>query len=72
MTTGRRALVALLQRTSGRFVAARIRVTASTVSRWASGQRTPSVAARRALFVTYGIPLHSWAERAPSPKRRTG
>jgi transcriptional regulator with XRE-family HTH domain len=57
---GRRALLALLQRTQGRYVAGRCRVSRTTVSRWASGSQRPSAAARAALERNYEIPASSW------------
>ena len=70
MTEGRRLLLALLQRTTARRVAARCSVSASTVSRWAAGATLPNERARRALAgaSSYGIPAESWA----SPRHPRG
>lgn len=56
MTEGRRALLAVLQRTTAAFVAARCGVTPSRISRWASGDGRPSAKARARLLHIYGIP----------------
>jgi transcriptional regulator with XRE-family HTH domain len=56
MTDGRRALLAVLQRTSAVYVAARCGVTPSRVSRWASGQGRPSPKARARLLHNYNVP----------------
>lgn len=58
--SGRRALLALLQHTQGRFVAARCRVSRSCVSEWAAGRKRPSARARSALERNYGIAPSSW------------
>lgn len=60
MTEGRRALLAVLQITKGRFVAARVPCARSRVSEWASGRTTPSARARAKLFASYGIAPESW------------
>jgi transcriptional regulator with XRE-family HTH domain len=57
---GRARLRAVLQRTRGIYVAARVGVAVSTVSRWASGQRRPTASHRARLHECYGIPLESW------------
>lgn len=69
-TAGRRALLVVLQRTRGAFVAARCRVTSAQVSRWASGHTRPSAAARALLWSSYGIPTDDWERPALSPPRR--
>lgn len=56
MTEGRRALLAVLQRTTAVYVAARCGVSPSRVSRWASGQGRPSARARARLRDNYRIP----------------
>lgn len=56
MTAGRRALLAVLQRTTTIYVAARCGVTPSRVTRWASGDGRPSARARARLRDNYGIP----------------
>lgn len=60
MTEGRRLLLLVLQRTTGRDVAARCRVTPCRVSAWISGRTKPSPAARAALERNYEIPPPSW------------
>lgn len=57
---GRRALLVLLQRTQGRFVAARCGVSPSCVSEWASGRKKPCARSRTALQANYGIPVEAW------------
>jgi len=59
-TRGRLLLIAVLQRSSGRFVAARCRVTPAAVSRWAGGSRSPTLEARSALALAYGLPVDAW------------
>lgn len=61
---GRRSLLAVLQRTTAREVAARCRVSPSRVSEWASGLTSPSPDARRALERAYGISVPSWDVRS--------
>jgi transcriptional regulator with XRE-family HTH domain len=68
MTAGRYALLAVLQRTSARFVAGRCNVDPSVVSRWASGDSTPSQTMRNRLAEVYGIAPASWD--APRAVRR--
>lgn len=58
--SGRRLLLAVLQRTRGIYVAARCRVHPSRVSRWVSGEDVPSPKARELLFANYGIPVDAW------------
>lgn len=58
--TGRRALLAVLQRTTLEYVAARCGVSRRTVGRWASGIRTPDPVRRAALQRNYGIAPESW------------
>jgi transcriptional regulator with XRE-family HTH domain len=60
MTLGRRALLRVLQATTGREVAVRCGVAAGTVSRWASAARLPAPPARSALARSYGISERSW------------
>ena len=60
MNPGRRALLAVLQRTAGVEVAARCGVAKSRVSSWASGASLPSPRARLALERNYGITRASW------------
>lgn len=62
---GRRLLLAVLQRTSAREVAARCRVAHSCVSEWSSGDAAPSQRPRLSLAEIYGIPRDAW-ERLPS------
>lgn len=62
MTQGRRSLLALLQLTSGREVAARCHVSPSSVSQWASGNKNPAKATRESLERQYGIRAESWTD----------
>lgn len=64
MTPGRAALLAVLQRTQAQYVAARLGVSPSRVSEWASGKATPSPAARRQLASIYLINERSWSPEA--------
>jgi hypothetical protein len=59
-TRGRRSLIALLQITTGREVAARCRVSPSCVSEWAGGTKSPGPASRAKLAELYGINPASW------------
>jgi transcriptional regulator with XRE-family HTH domain len=68
MTPGRALLIRVLQRTRGRYVAARCQVTPAAVSRWVSGVYTPSARAKKHLAVNYGIPLDAWEIRRPSTR----
>lgn len=60
MTRGRRLLLALLQITTAREVAARCRVTPSCVSKWVSGEKTPGPRARVKIADLYGIAPEAW------------
>ncbi len=60
VSRGRRSLLAVLQRTTALEVAARCGVTQPTVSRWASGEKNPSAAARLRLAAAYGITPAAW------------
>jgi transcriptional regulator with XRE-family HTH domain len=62
LTYGRRSLLALLQRTTAREVAARCRVAPSCVSEWQSGIKRPCRRARAMLATVYGISAESWAK----------
>lgn len=62
MTRGRRSLLALLQRLPAREVAARCQVTPSAVSRWASGEKSPSLASREMLREHCGV---TWEASCP-------
>ena len=62
MTEGRRLLIALLQRTKARAVAARCSVQPPAVSKWASGYQRPAPRARRELESNYGIAASLWGE----------
>jgi hypothetical protein len=66
--TGRRSLLAVLQRTSAREVAARCGVVPSCVSSWVNGACRPSARARAVLASVYGITASSWDP--PPPERR--
>lgn len=72
VTRGRRALLEVLQRTKRVFVAARCCVHPATVSRWASGARTPPESSRRLLEELYGIDRASWTRRKVSPSPGAG
>jgi transcriptional regulator with XRE-family HTH domain len=56
----RRSLLALLQRTTAREIAARCDVAPSRVSEWVSGITQPSPTARQRLEHSYGIRSDSW------------
>lgn len=60
LSRGRRLLIALLQRTTARDVAARCRVYPQRVTDWASGYRSPNPTARRMLELNYGLPVNAW------------
>jgi transcriptional regulator with XRE-family HTH domain len=60
VTRGRRALLAVLQRTTARELARRVHRAPSTVSEWAAGIKTPSPRARAELHACYGILPASW------------
>lgn len=49
MNPGRKQLLAILQVSSGREVAARCKTAPGTVSKWASGKATPSPSAQAKL-----------------------
>lgn len=67
--TGRQLLLAVLQRTKGRDVAARCKVSTAAVSFWAAGTRVPRQSAREVLRREYRIPLVSWARLYRSARR---
>jgi transcriptional regulator with XRE-family HTH domain len=60
LSPARRSLIALLQVTCGREVAARCGVHPSKVSLWQSGMTAPSDVARLRLWRIYGISPGSW------------
>lgn len=60
MTRGRRSLIAILQRTTAREVAARCGVAKQTVSDWLRGLTKPRRGARLALQREYGISPPAW------------
>lgn len=60
ITRGRRALLAVLQRTASDEVGARVRVAGRTVRHWAEGERNPSDEHRAKLATLYGIPPGAW------------
>lgn len=70
MTRGRRALLAVLQIIRGREVAARVRVSPGTVSRWAAGLCRPSAHAREQLERHVRIPAAAWDEPAVHRSQR--
>lgn len=67
MSRGRKLLLALLQRTTARDVAARCRVYPQRVADWWSGYRVPAPDARKRLESQYGIPAHAWDEEWRDP-----
>jgi transcriptional regulator with XRE-family HTH domain len=70
MTRGRRSLIAVLQRTSAVYVAARCGVTKQAVSAWQQGFAKPSAAARSMLEANYRISRSSWDEPFVHPIAR--
>ena len=65
MSIARRSLLAILQRTSAREVAARCGVTPATVSAWVSGLARPRWRTRLVLRAAYGITPSTWDTQAP-------
>lgn len=65
--TARRALLAVLQRTSARNVAARCGVSPQAVSQWASGRTRPSPEARARLETHFAIPASLWDGELGTP-----
>lgn len=67
-------LIRVLQKTTGRDVAARCRVVPSRVSSWITGRCKPNPDARRLLESNYGIPADAWdrptTKRGPKDLRR--
>jgi hypothetical protein len=63
VTYARKSLLAILQRTHARDVAARCRVHPAQVTRWIEGTAEPSARARAALWVNYGISPRAWSAR---------
>lgn len=70
MSDGRRALLAVLQKTKAVHVAARLRVRPSTVSRWATGESVPSAVHAAKLQQIYGIGPFRAGSRANTAPRR--
>ncbi len=68
-STARLSLLAVLQRTAAREVAARCRVSPSRVSEWASGRSRPTVGARAVLEQSYGIAAAGWEQLAPKGRQ---
>lgn len=64
MISGRRSLLAVLQCTTAREVAARCGVVSSCVTRWVSGAATPSDVPRALLESIYGISQGAWDKPA--------
>jgi hypothetical protein len=60
--TARLSLLALLQITSGREIAARCGVHPSRVTEWAAGRTTPSSIPRQRLWTIYGIRPNGWGK----------
>jgi transcriptional regulator with XRE-family HTH domain len=46
-----------------REIASRIGVTQATVARWISGQKTPNLDHRRAMYLAFRIPVASWPDQ---------
>lgn len=69
LSRGRRSLIAVLQRTTARELAARCRVAKQTVSDWLRGRAKPSRDARLALERLYGIRAAAWDATAEPPPR---
>ena len=66
-TEGRRALLSVLQVTSGRNVAARCRVTPQAVSKWVSGWARPGPFAKAVLAESYRIEAALWDVEITGP-----
>lgn len=62
MSEGRKLLLAVLERTSVLFVAARCGVTIGAVKHWRAGRNGPGPRSKRELFRSYGIPIDSWGK----------
>lgn len=60
VSRGRRLLLAVLQLTTGRDVAARCGVRQQRVSEWVNGLSRPSDSARLLLERNYRIPFDAW------------
>lgn len=58
--TGRRALCAVLQRTTSAEVGARVRVSPRAVRHWSAGERMPTPEHREKLECLYGVPRSGW------------
>lgn len=73
MSRGRRLLIALLQLTSARHVAARCAVYPQRVTDWVNGHRVPCSSARERLARNYGIGVEAWDVewREPDVTQRT-
>jgi hypothetical protein len=69
MTYGQRSLLAVLQRTTAREVAARCDVSPSCVSEWLAGIKRPGVHSRAVLARVYGISAYAW-DAAPVHRYR--
>lgn len=67
MTRGRKSLLFVLSITSTSEVAARCRVSVSTIEKLRSGERAPSNAVVSALEEQYGIKAVSWREKTSRP-----
>jgi len=68
MSRGRRLLIALLNITTARDVAARVRSSKQRVADWSSGHRSPRQQARELLEQNYGIPRGAWAQEWREPE----
>lgn len=59
---GRRALLALLQRTTQRVISKTVGVSQQAVAYWASGDKRPAFASRKLLESAYQISMDAWDE----------
>lgn len=69
LTTGRRYLWLVLQRTSAVEVAARCGVVKSCVSEWLAGKKCPSSRSAMRLQTIYGIPPAAWLRQRAGFRR---
>lgn len=64
-TLARLALLRVLQRTTAKALARRLRVYQSTVTRWAVGETLPSERCQEELAAQYGIDRSGWCQPPP-------